>query len=304
MPPFSQRRPNQFIDQRTTELGGKSTATVMVACGEVLRMIPEVTSDQESASTESATSAAEAALLALSLQDLETALGSVSTGATRGELKLALSDAFEAAFADVTEERALYGQSAAAGLAARDRVASICAAAEARLSLGQENGTQKSAAKAALGKLSEDMRLLDAELCKQVRSLTGINRERRIARDKLNESERARAWWYSARSDEADDRLLAALGEILPGSTKGGSAAAGGGESSLSGSVLADLTASAIPDRGMAAVESALRRVALGSATTAERDWVTARVAGNPTLQTALSIAGDASFDEIPPNES
>ena len=41
-------------------------------------------------------------------------------------------------------------------------------------------------------------------------------------------------------------------------------------------------------------------RVALGSAMTAERDWVTARVAGNPTLQTALSIAGDASFDDIP----
>jgi hypothetical protein len=289
MPPFSQRRPSKFIDQRTTDLGGKSPATVMVACGEVLRMKPEATSDGTSASAESATSEAEAALLALSLQDLETALGSVSAGATRGELKLALSDAFEAAFADGTEERALYGQSAAAGLAARDRVASICAAAAARLSLGQENGTQKSAAKAALGKLTEDMRLLDAEVSKQVRSLTGINRERRIARDKLKDSERALAWWYSARSDEADDRLLAALGDISPG----------GGKSSLSGSVLADVTASEIPEQRTEGIESALRRVALGSATTAERDWVTARVAGNPTLQTALSIASDTSFDDI-----
>jgi hypothetical protein len=303
MPPFSQRRPSKFIDQRTTDLGGKSPATVMVACGEVLRMKPEA--------TESATSEAEAALLALSLQDLETALGSVSTGATRGELKLALSDAFEAAFADVTEERALYGQSAAAGLAARDKVASICAAAQARLSLGQENGTQKSAAKAALGKLSEEMRLLDAEVSKQVRSLTGINRERRIARDKLNESERALAWWYSARSDEADDRLLAALGDILAGSAIDSStsgrtdcSAAPGGASSLPASVLADLAASEIPEQRTAGIESALRRVALGSATSAERDWLTARVAGNPTLQTALSIAGDASFDDIPPHES
>lgn len=287
MPPFSQRRPAQiapqkFIDQRTAELGGKVPATVMVACGEVLRMKPEA--------TESATSEAEAALLALSLQDLEAALGAVSTGAIRGELKLALSDAFEAALADVPEERALYGQSAAAGLAARDRVASICAGVRARLSLGEENGTQKSAAEVALGKLSEEMRLLDAEVSKQVRSLTGINRERRIARDKLNESERASAWWYSARSDEADDGLLAALGDISPG----------GGRTSLPGSVLADVTASEIPEQRTAGIESALRRVALGSATAAERDWVTSRVAGNPTLQTALSIAGDTSFDEVP----
>lgn len=291
MPPFSQRRPSKFIDQRTAELAGQggstlAPATVMVACGEVLRLKPEATLN-------SATSEAEAALLALSLQDLETALASVSTGATRGELKLAMSDAFEAAFADVTEERALYGQSAAAGLAARDRVASICAAARARLSLGQENGTQKSAASAALAKLGEDMRLLDAEMCKQVRSLTGINRERRIARDKLNESEHASAWWYCERADEADDRLLAALGDTTPG----------GGKGSLPGSVLADVTASELVELGTDGIESALRRVALGSAGEAERDWVTARVAGNPTLQTALSIAGDASFDEIPASE-
>lgn len=288
MPPFSQRRPSKFIDQRTAELGGqglsRTTAAVMVACGEVLRMKPEA--------TESATSEAEAALLALSLQELETALGSVSSGATRGELKLAISDAFEAAFADGTEERALYGQSAAAGLAARDKVASICAAARARLSLGEENGTQKSAATAALARLVEEIRGLDAEVKKQVRSLTGINRERRIARDRLNESERALAWWYSERSDEADDRLLAALGDISPGS-----------KSSLSGSVLADVTASELPQQRTEGIESALRRVALGSATAAERDWVTSRVAGNPTLQTALSIAGDTSFDDVPSSE-
>ena len=285
MPPFSQRRPAKFIDQRTAELGGKSAATVMVACGEVLRMKPEAT-------LESATSEAEAALLALSLHDVETALGSVSSGATRGELKLAISDAFEAAFADQTEERALYGQSAAAGLFARDRVASICAAARARLSLGEENGTQKSAATAALATLTDEMRRLDAELSREVRSLTGINRERRIARDKLNESERAEAWWYSARSDESDDRLLAALGDLS------------GANASLPSSVVADLAASALPGLRTAGIESALRRVAIGSASDAERDWVTARVAGNPTLQTALSIAGDSSFDEIPPGET
>jgi hypothetical protein len=133
------------------------------------------------------------------------------------------------------------------------------------------------------------MRMLDAEISKQARSLTGINRERRIARDKLSESERALAWWYSARSDESDDRLLAALGDITPG----------GGKTSLSGSVLADVNASQTPKLGIAGVESALRRVALGTAGDAERDWVTARVAGNVTLQTALSIAGDTSFEDL-----
>jgi len=280
MPPFTQRR--RAIDQRTAELGGKTPATIMVACGEVLRM-------KEPAS-ESARSEAEGALVVLSLQEVETSLASVSAGATRGELKLAMSDAFEAAFADGSEERALYGASAVAGLLARDKVASLCAAARARLALGSENSTQKAPANAALAHLVSEMTALDGELSPQARSLTGINRERRLERDKLTPEEGAIAWWYSARSDEGDDRLLAALGEISP---------AAGGES-LTGAALADLKASGLSKPTRGGIESALRRVALGAASRGERDWLTARVAGDAALQTALSLAEDASLEEAP----
>lgn len=280
MPPFTQRR--RAIDQRTAELGGKTPATIMVACGEVLRM-------KEPAS-ESARSEAEGALVVLSLQEVETSLSSVISGATRGELKLAMSDAFEAAFADGSEERALYGASVVAGLLARDKVASLCAAARARLTMGPESSTQKSAVNLALAHLVNEMAALDGELSLQARSLTGINRERRALRDKLTPEERDAAWWYSARSDESDDRLLAALGDISP--------AAGG--LAVTAAVQADLTACRLSKPGRDGIESSLRRVALGAASRGERDWLTARVAGDATLQTALSLADDASLEDAP----
>ncbi len=276
MPPLSQRP--STIDSRITELGGPSVMNVLVACGEALRRTPESPSARPHEEVGRA-------LGALSLTDVESAVRSVDLAAVQRDLAVALSDAFEVGFADDPEERTLFAASAAAGLFARDRVESLLVAA--RLVAERD---QAQALSAATSELRAKAHAVDGELSPKARSLTTINAERRRERDRLLAEHRAAAWWFTARADEGDDALIAALG-ALPGSAR---------PQGLSADAERDLAGAAL---GKPSHESALSRLALGHATASEHAWLMARAAKDPALERAATLALDRSLERAETSE-
>jgi hypothetical protein len=199
------------LERRIAALGGPSTKTILVAVGDSIRR----PSDASSARPDET----ERALVALSPADVTTALRGVDATSCRAALARAGEDAFEAAFAESSEDRALFASAALDGLAVRDAIASMGAAARQKLALMRGAATDVAAAgdlEAALTTFTSQLATIDAQNASIARRLTGINAERRTELGRLSADLREEAWWYAARSE--DDALLAVLGgEAAPG---------------------------------------------------------------------------------------
>jgi hypothetical protein len=192
-----------LIEQRITEAGGPSPINVLVVCGDALRRA----SFPESARPEDT----ERALEALSIEDASAAVLAIDFVGVKRDLTRAGQDAFDAAFTDDPEERTLFASAAMAGLAGRDRAASALAAAQMLLSMSTSETESLST---AIASAKQSLGDCDQGAASLARSLTGINRERRAELAKLDAGATKDAWWYSARSSEADDALLLALGAL------------------------------------------------------------------------------------------
>lgn len=264
------------LDQRIAEAGGSSPATVMVVCGDMLRR----SSHPSSARPEEM----ERALSALSVESAIEALASVDGASVEQALARAADQAFEAAFAEDEQERAPFARGAMDGLDSRDRVASMLAAASAKLDAARTSQADAAGLARAIEATRATIAEVDAKMQSKARALTGVNRERRAELAALDASERASAWWYASRSETSDDDLLAALGGVEGIDPKG--------------AVVADLAASRLPERS-ALESSALRRVSLAQAREPERSYLEARARSSEPVARALAAA-DAPLEAEP----
>lgn len=207
MPPAA---PPSRLETRIATLGGSSPKTILVAVGDSIRRPTDAMSARPDET--------ERALAALSCRDVCEALAGVDVKACRAAIMRAAEDAFEAAFADSTEDRSLFASAALDGLAQRDRLASMETAARRRHALSLDGGADLAGAaeiERALAAFSAQLADVDAGHASLARRLTGVNAERRAELGRLSPEVAERAWWYSARSE--DDALLAVLGgEAVP----------------------------------------------------------------------------------------
>ncbi|SEU16022.1 zf-HC2 domain-containing protein [Stigmatella erecta] len=136
------------------------------------------------------------ALLALSPSQLETWLSGLKPGDLRSTLLRAAEEAIEVALGD-GEEAELWRASAMEGLGARDRVASALRALREWEGLHGELQGEAARLKAhflqAIGNI-------DTALLPRARWFIPLNPYRREERGLLDEAERNRAWWFSARA--------------------------------------------------------------------------------------------------------
>src|SRR5262249_11194898 len=124
----------------------------------------------------------------------------------RGRLTRAADEAVEAALPDNDDDGPTWSVWAMQGLRARDRAESAVCALERLKALGrQEVASVLERLKAALQKLDVDMKSRAA-------ALTALNASRRAERDLLDDEVKVSAWWFSLRSEAADDGLVKALG--------------------------------------------------------------------------------------------
>jgi hypothetical protein len=149
----------------------------------------------------------------LSIAETASALAAVDAASCRSALARSGEDAFEAAFADTKEDRALFASAALDGLQERDRLASMVVAAHQKLALSK--GADVAVLSNALATLEASLADIDRGKDALARKLTGVNTERRAELGRLSPELRETAWWYAARSE--DDALLGVLGgEAVP----------------------------------------------------------------------------------------
>jgi len=126
----------------------------------------------------------------------------VDPAAEHKKLARALDDAFDSILEE-GEERALYTHSAELALAARDALASARAALAFALDNagGGAESNRLATLRTAKTELDDKLSKIDRGLVKKARCLVGINQARRREAAALDASERAMAWWWSARSN-------------------------------------------------------------------------------------------------------
>ncbi|XXF79563.1 hypothetical protein P2318_07345 [Myxococcaceae bacterium GXIMD 01537] len=172
-------------------------AAAPASAGGVLELVGDILRRSERLGTEGV----EGALRRLSRSQVEEWLRSLKTSALQSSLLRAAEESVEYALGEGGEEGDLWRASALEGLQSRDRAASAVRALSEweRLhgSLEGEPGQLKKAYLAALGKM-------DAALRARARWFIPLNARRRQEREVLDASERAGAWWFSARA-ECDD---------------------------------------------------------------------------------------------------
>jgi hypothetical protein len=137
------------------------------------------------------------ALLALRRPQVEAWLKGLKPGELRATLLRAAEEAIEVALGEGGEEAELWRASAMEGLNARDRAASALWALreweELHGALQAEAAQLKAGFLQALGNI-------DTALLPRARWFIPLNPHRRDERDLLDEGERNRAWWFSARA--------------------------------------------------------------------------------------------------------
>ncbi len=198
MPPSA---PTSRLERRLVQLGGRSTKTILMAVGDAVRRPDEPTSARPEET--------ERALSALSLAEVCEAIASADVAGCAAKLSRAGDDAFEAAFAEGEEDRALFASASLDGLAARDQLESLRTAALRFVEIARDGGSDVGALGGAVDALDRGLAELDAGRAALCRKLTGVNAERRAELGRLAPELRERAWWYEARS--ADDALLSVL---------------------------------------------------------------------------------------------
>lgn len=268
MAPISIKKPSAPVVDTVTQarkeaLTSTNTTVVVAMVGEVLR--------RQGSCGQELVEQATAALARVSQADVDAAVRSISVTACRADVVRASEEAFEAAFADSNEERALFAKSALEALLSRDRVESTLFAARAF-------AKAKGGASAELS--SDDVEALgtlDGELGRSLgRSLTGINAERRASLGDLDASERGHAVWFASLLD-ADDLLPALAGQKT---------------SELSPAARDALASSRLPEKSSDEMNaSALSRLAVKTLSAEEKSLLSARAQRSPALAHDLAEA-------------
>jgi hypothetical protein len=280
MPPFSVPKPTEYVTSRVSLLSSSAPREVLAAVGDLARRSTRHPVGRETLSE---------ALLALSPADVCAALAEIDAQTCEESLGRAAAEAFEAAFSDSPEERELFAEAAIAGLLVRDRIESTLFAASTFAELSGDADVTRAVRDAEDRLAPVDLGLVQ----RHARMLTGVNRERRACLHELDPQLHERAVWFTSRVD--DDVLLGALaGDASP------AAAYGDG-------VKADLARSALPSftrlesgrRDFSDFESsALFHVALGQASSAERELLGLRAEKDDDLALALREAHE--IEDVP----
>ncbi len=209
-------------------------------------------------------------------------VSAIEPAAMTEALRAAAADAFEAAFAETDDERKSFTTSAVDALLRRDAAEStlIAAARRAELSADENGATLRAAV------LDVERALSNVDRCLENatgRELTGINAARRERLGDLDTAARERASWFSAFV-ENDDMLPALSGAPVATPTAATTA-------SLEASKLPGFVSNERPRRYRDAEASALGHVVAGWATEAERAFLRARAARDPSVAEALCEA-------------
>ncbi len=115
--------------------------------------------------------------------------------------------AMEAAIPDPDDDAETLAGIALDALRSRDRLESVLVA------------LARVPAQAALARLTAIVAQVDVEGRRHVRCFTALNDARRREARLLDETHRARAWWFTERSGPEDDQLLKVLGGVTGGTT-------------------------------------------------------------------------------------
>jgi hypothetical protein len=127
-------------------------------------------------------------------------VAAIDADAEHQKLARALDDAFEVLLEE-GDERALYTHSAETALAARDALASACAALAFAVEVDGAESTRLATLRTAKTELDAKIAKIDKGLRKKARALVGLNVTRRRETAALDQSERDAAWWFSARAN-------------------------------------------------------------------------------------------------------
>lgn len=164
----------------------------------------------------------DAALRALSREDMNSWLNTARVAPVRGAVADAIEQAFEVALAEHGEQGEGF-EKALEGLRARDRFESILGGIqrwEALVGPLDERGQQRRQV------IQQDLAALDGTLRRSSRALVALNDERRAEAELLDPAGRAAAWWYAAHSQSDDDLALFSSSSMPPASRRPGREAA------------------------------------------------------------------------------
>jgi hypothetical protein len=160
----------------------------------------------------------DAALRALSREDLTGWLSTARVAPVREAVADAIEQAFEAALAEHGEHGGSF-EKALDGLRARDRFESILRSIQRWESLG---GALDERAQQRRQALVVDLAALDQALRRSHRALVALNDERRAEASLLDPDGQSVAWWYAARSQNDDDLALFSSSSMPPASRRPG----------------------------------------------------------------------------------
>jgi hypothetical protein len=271
--------PRERYSRRTEELRslsvqvrpedpGPVVAQVLAAAGDLLRRALALRPDL---------AAVDAALRGLPDAALTRWRDGVAVPELEGRLQRAVAFAVDAALPDDAGDADALCRWSMQGLQARDQLESTLVALERLAGLGRPQ------AAVVAGALRAEAERVDRACSPAVAGLTPVNHLRRPEAALLDDAERTRAWWFSARSGVEDDALVPVLGGERPGTL----------------APLDRLAGEVVSDSQRRPVSSAaLLRLDLGLASEAEVRAVRRRAQDDPELELALAAleAGEAAI--------
>ncbi len=160
----------------------------------------------------------DAALRALSREDLGGWLSTARVATVRDAVADAIEQAFEVALAENGEHGGGF-EKALDGLRARDRFESILRGIQRWEALG---GALDERAQQRRQTIMTDLKALDGALRRSGRALVALNDERRAEAWLLDAEGRDAAWWYAAHSQNDDDLALFSASSMPPASRRPG----------------------------------------------------------------------------------
>jgi hypothetical protein len=266
-----------------------SPLVVLVAAGHVLRRSRAIAVDEDAAREAlGADGLVARALGRVKAEDVRGALDSARLDACAARVQRGAEEAFEAAFPEQEEERAMWSAAALEGLGDRDALQSVLVAATRASQLRAEEAGAPIAAVVADAK--DRLALLDATLTPLMRSFVSINPLRRAERETLDDEERGAAFWYTSRVE--CDGLLEWLAED---GTKDAEHARTCPE------CRADLSRATLPDRTRHLGERDLERLESGLSTADEAAWIRRHAHRCAPCAEALALSEGLDVEQVEP---
>ena len=244
---------------------------VLEAAGDLLRRSSALITDRQ---------AVDRALHRVTDSALRTWSCAVEVSELKGRLFRAASQAVEAAIPDVPDEAETIASWAMQDLLARDRLESTLVALERLAALGRDD------ARAVASHLRALVASVDLGCSAVAASFTPLNGYRRPEAVLLDEPERSRAWWFTAKNGIESDLLVPVLGGERQGTLPRAEA--------LASEVV-------MSKRARRVSYDDLLRFDLGLSSPDEQESIRRRAAEDPELRLALTAIeeGDRAIDEV-----